>query len=117
MTGVTGAKGASSLTPHLLIPSTLSNPSLTTNNVDCERAEALNLEIEDIHYIIQMSTCLSEPVGIPTGRRHDYDNYIIMRALILFRMISPKVQRMQRSIRINEGQLLSLAEKARLDSQ
>ena len=28
-------------------------------------------------------------------------------------MISPKVQRMQRSIRINEGQLLGLADKAR----
>ena len=32
-------------------------------------------------------------------------------------MLSPKVQRMQRSIRINEGQLLGLAEKARYDSR
>ena len=32
-------------------------------------------------------------------------------------MLSPKVQRIQRSIRINEGQLLGLAEKARYDSR
>ena len=32
-------------------------------------------------------------------------------------MLSPKVQRMQRTIRINEGQLLGLAEKARYDSR
>jgi hypothetical protein len=32
-------------------------------------------------------------------------------------MLSPKVQRMQRSIRINDGQLLGLAEKARYDSR
>ena len=32
------------------------------------------------------------------------------------RMLSPKMQRMQRSIRINDGQLLGLAEKARLCS-
>ena len=32
-------------------------------------------------------------------------------------MLSPKVQRMQRVIRINEGQLLGLAEKARYDSR
>ena len=29
------------------------------------------------------------------------------------RMLSPKMQRMQRSIRINDGQLVGLAEKAR----
>ena len=29
------------------------------------------------------------------------------------RMLSPKMQRIQRSVRINEGQLLGLAEKAR----
>ena len=32
-------------------------------------------------------------------------------------MLSPKVQRIQRSIRINDGQLLGLAEKARFDSR
>lgn len=32
-------------------------------------------------------------------------------------MLSPKVQRIQRSVRINEGQLLGLAEKARYDSR
>ena len=32
-------------------------------------------------------------------------------------MLSPKVQRIQRSIRINDGQLLGLAEKARYDSR
>ena len=33
------------------------------------------------------------------------------------RMLSPKMQRMQRSIRINDGQLLGLAEKARLTTK
>lgn len=32
-------------------------------------------------------------------------------------MLSPKMQRMQRSVRINDGQLLGLAEKARYDSR
>ena len=42
-----------------------------------------------------------------------YKSFQIMSGL----MLSPKVQRMQRSIRINDGQLLGLAEKARYDSR
>ena len=32
-------------------------------------------------------------------------------------MLSPKMQRMQRSVRINDGQLIGLAEKAKYDSR
>ena len=49
-------------------------------------------------------------------RTHRVLSYLLKyrhHAICLCRMLSPKMQRMQRSIRINDGQLVGLAEKAR----
>ena len=63
-------------------------------------------------FVLSLRKCHWQAVKMATGCKLILANLIFWENQPL-RMISPKVQRMQRSIRINEGQLLGLAEKAR----
>lgn len=63
-------------------------------------------------FVLSVGKCHWQAEKMATGCKLILANLIFWENQPL-RMISPKVQRMQRSIRINEGQLLGLAEKAR----
>ena len=71
---------------------------------------ALFVRFNPIERLEQRSVSLNRPWarGTRTGS---------MSVTMSGMMLSPKMQRMQRSVRINDGQLLGLAEKARYDSR